>query len=170
MWEDAGRGNYGGEPHGNYGWQNNAGATHAALAPGAKDDRPPAWSPEHAHIVPLRKYIQQLKLWKYMTKVEEGRHGIAIFRELGGLEQEAIQSKIDVHGLEWLIHTHGESTLAHPHNDPDAQAPVDMSISSVNYIVFILTQVWGPDDQQMNLTYLRDYFKLHWEPREALDS
>ena len=79
---------------------NNAGTAHAALAPGAKDDRPPGWSPEHAHIVPLRKYIQQLKLWQHMTKVEEGRHGIAIFRGLGGLAQEAIQSNIDVHGLE----------------------------------------------------------------------
>ena len=80
MWENAGRCNYGGEPHGNYGWPGNAGTTNAALAPGTKDDRPPGWIPEHAHIVPLRKYIQQLELWQYMTKVEEGRHGIAIFR------------------------------------------------------------------------------------------
>ena len=127
-----------GETNGNYGWPGNAGATNAALAPGTKDDRPPGWSPEHAHIVPLRKYIQQLKLWQYMTKVEEGRHGIAIFRELGELAQEAIQAKIDVHGLEWLMHTHAESTLAHPHNDPDAHPPIEMSISSVNYIILLL--------------------------------
>ena len=93
--------------------------------------------------------------------VEEARHGIAVFRELGGLAQEAIQVKNDVHGMEWLMHTHDGSQLAHPHNDPDAQLPVEDTISSVNYIVFILTHVWGPDEQQLNLTYLRIYFKFH---------
>ena len=56
MWGNAGRGNYGGNPYGNYG------AANAALLPGTKDERPPGWSPEYEHEVPLRKYIQQLKL------------------------------------------------------------------------------------------------------------
>ena len=68
MWGNAERGNYGREPHGNYGWQGGGGTAHAALAPGTKDDRPPGWSPEFAHIVPLRKYVQQLKLWQHMIK------------------------------------------------------------------------------------------------------
>ena len=160
MWgNNGGRGNYGGY-----------GAPNAALAPGAKDERPPGWSPEIAHDMPLRKYIQQLKLWQLMTKVDEEKHGIAIFRELGGLAQEQIQAQIDVHGFQWLMHTHAQSQLAHPHNDPYAQPPIKNTISSVNYIILLLNQVWGPDEQQMNLTYLRDFFKLHWEPREALDS
>ena len=60
-----------------------------------------------------------------MTKVEEERHGIAVFRELGGLAQEQIQAKVDAHGLEWLMHTHAGSQLAHPHNDPFAQSPIE---------------------------------------------
>ena len=147
-----------------------SGAANAALAPGTKDDRPPGWSPEFAHLVFLRKYIQQLKLWQYMTKVDKARHGIAVFREHGGLAQEAIQAKIDAHGLEWLMHTHTDSQLAHPHNDPAAQPPIEDTIPSVNYIVLIFTHVWGADEQQLNITYLLDYFELYWEPREALDS
>ena len=53
---------------------------------------------------------------------------------------------------------------------PFAQPPVEDTISSVNYIIYPPIGVWGPDEQRLNLTYLRDYFKLHWEPREALDS
>ena len=71
-----------------------------------------------------------------MTKVEESRHGIAIFRELGGLAQEAIQDRVDAHGLEWLMHTHAASQLSHPHNNAAADLPIMDTISSVNYISF----------------------------------
>ena len=161
MWGNAGRGNYGGNPYGNYG------AANAALLPGTKDERPPGWNPEFAHEVPLRKYIQQLKLWQLMTKVDEERHGIAVFCELGGLAQEQIQTKIEVHGIEWLMHTQEHTRLPHPHNDPTANPPIEDTITSVNLIIYLLNRVWGPDEQQLNLTYLRDYFKLHWEPRST---
>ena len=67
-----------------------------------------------------------------MTKVDEERHGIAVFRELGGLAQEQIQAKIEVHGIEWLMHTQEHSRLPHPHNDPTANPPIEDTITSVN--------------------------------------
>ena len=71
MWGNAGKENYWGDPHRNYGWQGSGSAAHAALAPSTKDDTLPGWRPESAQVIPLRKYVQQFKLWQYMIKVDD---------------------------------------------------------------------------------------------------
>ena len=67
-------------PHyGKGGGQKGAGRTEGLS--GMSDRKPPAWSPDTAHMYPLRSWIEDLPVLCALTQLTEPQQGYAVFME-----------------------------------------------------------------------------------------
>ena len=71
----------GGQPPGKGGGRSNG---HT----GRSDRKPPGWSPETAHVYPLRNWIEDLQVWCALIQLTEPQQGYAVFMEFGGLAND----------------------------------------------------------------------------------
>lgn len=71
-----------------------------AGVPGFK--APPLFSADKAY----ERWVNELKFWKRMTKVEKKQQGTAVTLSLpkGSTVREKIFSELDLHNLDWLHH------------------------------------------------------------------
>ena len=107
---------------------------------GRSDRKPPAWSPETAHVYPLRNWIEDLQVWCNLTHLSESQQGYAVFMELGGLANDKIceATRTQATGMAFLSHSRdGQETV-----DPDNAGHY---LSGVDIIVRMLSQTLGSD-------------------------
>ena len=112
-------------------------------------------------------------LWSHLTKLPEDTQGYAVLAELGGMAEEKMREQTRNHGLAFLAYTRwgdqtgGGQELANP-DEPNLQNPT-LFLSGVDIICRTLYQTWGHDAEQLNLSYLKDFFSLKWNPGERVD-
>ena len=101
-----------------------------------------------------------------MTRVPENVQGIAVMHELRGLARDTVNDFVkEQGGLPILEHTHASSQWANPnsqiHNPADLLTYQLPNMNGVEIIIQLLHKTWGPDEQQLNLDYMTDFFSLH---------
>jgi hypothetical protein len=101
--------------------------------------------------------------------------GIAVMNELRGLARDIVNDFVkEQGGLGILELTHASSGWANPNSQAlNPQDPLTYNLPNMNgveIIVQLLHRTWGPDEQQLNLDYMTDFFSLRTMPVEPIDN